>query len=423
MRNDLVADLAQCSEFRQTLQCRPPGVVHGTALLLAALLLAAVAWAALTEADLVVRARGQVRPLTTPFKVTVSANGETLSATSGGRVIEVCFREGDEVRQGQVLVKLDTGQLDREIAKRQRTVRAGEEELHRLAEEETLQRQQFEADRAEAEAKLAQSRESLAQARERRQADIDLAKLELEGALLKQKRLQGLVPRGGSPPAELEEAVQKALEARQKLRKAEMPVSEGEVEVARRARDAVGTAYEVKRNQLETRRGTRQGEVDAAQIDLAKLEQERRQATLLAPIDGVVTRGDVKVGEILERGQVVAEVAEQKGFRFEAQVSSEEVGQLRVGLPVRLRLDAFDYQKYGTLSGKVRYIAPDATVPEGQHTAVYVVRIDVDGDEVGRGEARGRLKLGMAGQADIVTGRESLLSLLVRKVRQSISLG
>ena len=49
--------------------------------------------------------------------------------------------------------------------------------------------------------------------------------------------------------------------------------------------------------------------------------------------------------------------------------------------------------------------------------------IAVDGEYVGRGASRGRVKLGMAGQAEIVTGRESFLALLVKQIRQSISLG
>ena len=174
---------------------------------------------------------------------------------------------------------------------------------------------------------------------------------------------------------------------------------------------------------MTTKRGGRAAEVDAARIQLAKLGQEREQAVIRAPIAGVVTAGDVKVGDILERGKSVAEIAEQRGFRFEAQVPSEEVGHLAVGLPVRVKVDAFDFQKYGTLPGKVSYVAPDSGVPEGRRGAVYLVRVEVDGDEVGRGDVRARVKLGMAGQAEIVTGHESVLSLLVRKVRQSISLG
>src|SRR5206468_1238203 len=100
-----------------------------------------------------------------------------------------------------------------------------------------------------------------------------------------------------------------------------------------------------------------------------------------------------------------------------------EVGRLKVGMPVRVKLDAFDYQRYGTAAGTVVFIAPDSSVPEGQRTAAYLVRIELDGDEVGRGEQHGHVKLGMAGTAEVVTGRESLLSLLARKIRQTISLG
>ena len=57
MRNDFVLDLADCTEFRQALQARPPRIVHGTLVLLVALLGTALAWAAVTQANLVVRAR------------------------------------------------------------------------------------------------------------------------------------------------------------------------------------------------------------------------------------------------------------------------------------------------------------------------------------------------------------------------------
>jgi hypothetical protein len=49
-------------------------------------------------------------------------------------------------------------------------------------------------------------------------------------------------------------------------------------------------------------------------------------------------------------------------------------------------------------------------------------KVELAGDELGRGDLRGRVKLGMTGQADIVTGQESLLTLLVKTVRQTISL-
>jgi hemolysin D len=423
MSNALVRDLADCSEFRQTLLARPPALVHGTAALLIGLLGTALVWLALTQADLVVRAPGQVRPVTTPYRVVAGANGDTLSATSGARVVAVHFRPGDEVTAGQVLVELDTGHLDTEMARRRRTIEAGEEELKNLARQELLLAQQCEAAKRKAEAELAQAREKATQAREGRAVDIRLAELDLEGAKDEEGRLRQLAARGGGAPADLVKATLKVGEAVEKLRKARLPVNENEVEVARQALDLTAREHEVRRNELETKRGARRGEVDAARIELTKLGREREQAVIRAPVGGVVTAGDVKAGDILERGKPVAEIAGQGGFLFEARVANEEVGRLRAGLPARVKVDAFDYQKYGTLGGTVCYVAPDATVQEGQRAATYLVRIEVSGGAVGRGDLRGRVKLGMSGQAEIVTGRESLLSLLVRKIHQSISLG
>jgi HlyD family secretion protein len=167
----------------------------------------------------------------------------------------------------------------------------------------------------------------------------------------------------------------------------------------------------------------KRGEIEAALTELTNLELERKQAVLYAPMDGVVIAGDVKVGDVLETGKPVVEIAEQKGFRFEVSVPSEEVAHLRVGMPARIKLDAYDYQKYGTLAGTVVFISPDSGLSQGERAAVYLVKIEVEGEEIGHGEYRGKVKLGMAGQAEIVTDHESLLMLLLKKIRQSISLG
>jgi HlyD family secretion protein len=116
---------------------------------------------------------------------------------------------------------------------------------------------------------------------------------------------------------------------------------------------------------LELKRGLKQGELDAAQLELTNLEREREQAVLRSPLDGVVTAGDVKVGDVLEPGKVVLEIAERKGFRFEVAVPSEEMGQLQVGMRARVKLDAYDYQRYGTRAGTVCFISADSRVPRG----------------------------------------------------------
>jgi multidrug resistance efflux pump len=413
MRSDQIACLTDCTEFRQTLQARPPRIVHGTTILLALLLGTALLWAALTEADLVVRASGVVRPVTAT---------QVAKTRFGGRIVTVGFREGEEVKKGHVLVQFDTEKLDNDIKKRELTIRAGEEELAKGATLlETISRQ-YQADKATIEAKLAQALDEVFQANKRRDLDIRQAADELKHAQREESMLQTLLTTNAVALVELDKAKARVHEARTKLAKAKLPVEEGKVTILRQELAQAAENYAAKRQELEMKQVSKSGEVQAARKDLDNLKWERDQACIYAPIDGVVVSGDLKADEILEAGKVVAEIAVQKGFRFEATVPSEEVGHLQEGMPVRIKLDPFDYQKYGTLEGMVCFLSPDSKVLE-QRGVFYTVKIDLEREEVARGEFRGRVKLGMSGQAEIVTQRESILMLLVKKVRQSISLG
>ena len=278
------------------------------------------------------------------------------------------------------------------------------------------------ATRSKSEAELAQARAEVRLAKEQRDVDVRLAEVALKAAKDEEAAYRRLVGMRAASPWELLKATTTAREAEGKLARARLPVNEDRITVEQRALELAKRDYEVKREELELKRQVKQVELKTARIELANRELERAQAVIRSPIDGVVTAGEVKVGDLLEQGKSFAEVAEQAGYRFEVSVPSEEVGRLRLGMPARVKLDAYDYQRYGTVDGSVCFIAPDSGQPEGGRAASFTVRIELRGDTVGRGPWHGRVRLGMAGQAEIVTGRESLLSLLRKSVRQSISL-
>lgn len=423
MSDTCTLDLSECTAFRQAVEARPPRIVHGTVILLTGLLGAGLLWAGLTRVDLVVRTTGRIRPMATPTRVFNPARGDGPAATASCRVSELNFREGASVRRGAVLFRLDTERLDNEIARRKRTIQAGREELAQLERLQRVTQVQFEAAHAKAESELAAATEEVRLARQRQARDIGLAEVELESARDVEGRLRRLAIQRAAAAEEMVRAVQKVREAQQKLTGARVPVDESKVAVAQRALKLAEKDHAVKVEELALKRGAKLAEVEGAQIELRNLELERKQAVVCAPMDGVVITGDIKVGDLLEPGKAVVEMAQQTGFLFEAAVPSEEVAHLCIGLPARIKLDAYDYQKYGTLEGTVCFLSPDSAVPQGQKAAHYVVRIEVHGDEVGRSELRGPVKLGMAGQVEIVTDQESLLLLLVQKLRQSFSLG
>ena len=423
MPHERIQEVTDVTEFRLTIQARPPGIVHGTVIILTALLGAALVWLAVTPADLVVRAPGRVRPVTSPLKVVMGGSGDVAGASSSGRVVAVHVREGETVHQGDGLIQLDTERLDNDIAKRRRTLQASEEEFARLQEQETLLERQLTSAQAKSAAELSQAHREVRQAQDRMTADVNVAELELTNAEYEEVQTRRLVERGVVAQDTLRKVTARVREAQEKLRKIRLPVEQGRVEVLRRALELTEREYAVRRQELQTKQGLKQGEIAALRLELANLTLERQQALIRAPSDGLVIAGDVKVGEFLTYGKTVVEIAAQQGFRFEVAVPSEEVSHLQVGMPARVKLDAYDYQRYGTAAGTVVFIAPDSGVSSGQPTAVYLVKIQLTGEELGMRHYRGRIKLGMTGQAEIVTGQERLLSLLVKKIRQTISLG
>jgi multidrug resistance efflux pump len=222
---------------------------------------------------------------------------------------------------------------------------------------------------------------------------------------------------------DLETAVFKLSEAREKLAQARLPVETGERNVLLRSLAGLQEDLRIKLAELSVKQQTNQSELDAARLDLANLQLEQRQAEIRAPASGVVTSGDIKPGDTLEPSKPVLEIAEQAGFRFEVAVPADEMEHVQVGMPVRIRLDAYDYQRYGTVQGVVQFISADSVVNQEDGAVAYLVKVDVQGHEIGRGELREAIKLGLTGQAEILTGSETILSLLVQKIRRTISLG
>jgi hemolysin D len=436
MRETQVLNLAECAELSYTLQAPPSRLVHGLVWLLIALLGTAIGWSGFTQMDLVVRASGRVRPLDSATKIYNPVRGEVLSGSSGGRVAEVNCHEGDEVKKGDVLIRFNTERLDNEIVRLKRTIHVGEADLSELLHEKDLLARQFTATRAKCEAEVTQVKEELRQARAKQETEVRSARATLDAARDDLSRLQRLVSTPGAlPPSEMVKAETREVEAREQLARAEVRLNENKPKVAELALVLAENEYALKQQELEGRQRLKQADLEKARSELANLELEQHQAVLIAPVDGIVTEGDVKVGDLIAPGQRLLEIAEQKGYRFEVLVPSEEVGHLRLGMPVRIKLDAYDYQKHGTLTGTVSYISPDSQVPSGTQTGVgaaaqtggshaaFLVKIDLDNEAIGRGELRDKVTLGMFGQAEIVTGHETLLFLMLKKIRQSISLG
>ncbi len=187
--------------------------------------------------------------------------------------------------------------------------------------------------------------------------------------------------------------------------------------IARLARDGEARDLEYR----ETRRGLTEN-VETARIRISGLQGDLVNLTdqglvVTAPCEGTVLRLRVgSPGAIVSEGEILSELA-CAGHRLEAEFSLPQSGvpQVRPGQQVKLRFDAFPYQRYGVQLGTVRWLGP-AGMQAGDSTAFRAL-VDLRGDSIRvRGQPR-PLLAGMGGLADVVVGRRSLVSFAVEPIR------
>ena len=165
-----------------------------------------------------------------------------------------------------------------------------------------------------------------------------------------------------------------------------------------------------------------QNRIARLESEAAAAEINLRQTTVRAPSDGVLTELSVRgPGNVVQAGQQVAALA-PAGARlvFEAQVLNKDMARITTGLPVKLKFDAFPFQEYGVIEGRILTVAPDAA---GEHGAAYKVTI-LAGQTTSLANGKTlALRSGMTATAEIITERKTILQLILepfRKLRESI---
>lgn len=130
-----------------------------------------------------------------------------------------------------------------------------------------------------------------------------------------------------------------------------------------------------------------QAQVESVQAQLNKM-------TLRSPQNGVVTKQDAKVGEIVTPGKVVIAVISDSDLEIESNVSEVSIGKVMVGNPVVITFDAFPGE---TFAGKVSYIEPGETIVDG------VVNYKVT---VAFSEKYPQIKSGLTSRLEIITNEK-----------------
>ena len=171
----------------------------------------------------------------------------------------------------------------------------------------------------------------------------------------------------------------------------------------------------------------RQAEEQIAQLSAqtGKARQRQQWMTLTSPVDGTVQQlATHTVGGVVTAAQpIMVVVPDQEQMEIEALLPNRDIGFVRAGQPVVVKVEAFPYTRYGYLTGKVKSVSFDA-VEHQQLGLVFAVLITLDQDYVVIDGQKVKLTGGMNVSAEIKTGRrrviDYLISPLQTKVQESL---
>jgi len=330
-----------------------------------------------------------------------------------GRVVARLVDEGDLVKTGQLVARLDSAELAQEVALR----KADAQNAQAALEELVAGYRKEDIAQAEAAAQQAQSRleEMLAGSRPQEiaasQATVERAKAETQRAKADAARYEALVKKDEVSQQQFD-AVRTTYEtslARQKEAEEQFKlVKEGprkeQIEQARAAMVQAKEHFRLLRN------GSRKEDIEQARARLeltkaalAEAESRLSYATVNSPLSGVVLSKNVEPGEYVSAGTPIVTVADLDNIWVRAYINETDLGRVKVGQRARVTTDSYRHKVY---DGRVAFVASQAEfTPKMVQTEkervklVYRVKVDITNQNL-------ELKPGMPADVEILAGPE-----------------
>ena len=154
------------------------------------------------------------------------------------------------------------------------------------------------------------------------------------------------------------------------------------------------------------------------QTEISAAEKMLRHTTITSPATGIITTINVRgPGEVLQQGQTVAMIAPSDvPLVVETLLADKDIAFIKKGLPAKLKFEAFPFQDYGVVEGRVIDISPDVTNKDAVN--YYKVTIAPSKTSISTQEQDVMLRPGLSVSAEIITERRTVLSLLLEPARK-----
>jgi adhesin transport system membrane fusion protein len=398
---------------------------------IAFVLLALILWASFAKVDEVTRGEGRVIP---------SKQVQVIQSLDGGIVSEILVHEGQTVTVGSPLIRIDETRAVSSLRENQAqylAFLAKQSRLRSLAEDKPFTpppevRNEAPEVYDQEYALYLSSQEELASAieiarnqmvqREKELLEVqykkEIAEKNYESANKELAANKPLLASGAVSEIDILKLEREATRARGDIDQSRAQIG--------RIQSAIGEARrkisEVEQN-FKSKVRTELNDVTARLNSLSEvsvsLQDKVNQTTLKSPVNGKVSRLFFNtVGGVIQPGKEVLEVVPtDDALILETKIQIKDIAFIRVLQPAVVKLTAYDYSIYGALDAVVENIAADSIVDE-EGNAYYLVRVRTLKSSLGKDLP---IIPGMVAQVDIMTGKKTILSYLLKPVLKAKS--
>jgi adhesin transport system membrane fusion protein len=421
-------DADYTTDIRTSIMAQSPR--GGRAILWSVCLLTAIAfiWAAISEVEQVTRGQGKVIP---------ASQIQVIQNLEGGILAELFVKVGDSVSKDQLLLRIDETRFVSSVEQNLVKSSANKAKAARLLAEASgsssfsvpagvqsyvsaSERALFESRRAELRQSLEVKQEQINQ-RQNELKELNTKLRELNKTFdLYQKEIRltkPLVSKGAVSEMEVLQLERKASEMQGEIEtiKQSIPRIQSKIEESHAAMRELKLNFANKAKIEYNEVMAQLGEDSASSLAL----KDRLERTLVkSPVNGTVNRILVNtIGGVIQPGMNLVEIVPTEGtLLIEAKIKPSDIAFLTPDQKATVKFTAYDYTIYGGLEAKVEQIGADSITDEKGKESYYLVTLRTDKNYLGTADKPLPIIPGMVATVDILTGKKTILSYLLKPV-------
>lgn len=432
----------------EVLLAEPSVLLRAVNLLIALMLILAVVWAYFAKVDVIISAPGTLVPADDLRRVYTPIDGE---------LVEIYASEGAPVQAGDIVARIKArGAIDAASKLVEAKLQLAEAELEyrsfpaqRALMQQRAQalQQRFDFLSQDYEKRIAEGMFRLAEAQRARlveaQSALERAKRTERTAkddLDQYNRLFQSVGGGGISRVQVEQKRNAHLDAKDQLRTSQAQLSALEYELnntlTQADKELSSASQQVAEAKIELDTLLAKMERDAASVELryrratAATESARELSfdnfdennylKIYSPISGIVTQVPLtQAGDKVRSAEPLLSVAPAESKKtLRIKIAEKDRGFVTVGLPVKIKFNAFPYQNYGLVEGWLDYVSPAVAQEKSATTPAYVGKVRVESESIATENGPVGLRYGMNATAEIVVRERRIIDFVLDPLRR-----